>query len=274
MELGTFQTLCLAVLALAYAIFIWSGDSKPRRLLEVITLVLAAWLAEDTCVAAYRFYYYADDWWLKIGRVPILIPLIWPMVILSARSLVSALWPQLEGFRHALAVGCIVSFDASLIEIVSVEAGYWSWFEGGYVGVPLMGIVGWGLFAAIASWWMESDRRLGWTPLVAVLITHAALVACWWGLLRWVLREDLGSWALLGFGLLALSFCVAVLRVRPQRRMSRADAITRLLATSLFVGLLVSLDGPNVTLLWLHLGLTALPYLCALPDLRRASGDA
>jgi hypothetical protein len=269
MDLGTFEACCLPVLLVAYALYVGRGDGRGHRALEIISLAIGAWLAEDTCIAAYRFYIYSPEWSIKVGRVPLLVPLIWPMVILSSRAMADALWPSLRGVKRAVIVGCMVSFDASLIEIICVDAGFWAWFEPGYLNVPVIGILGWGVFAAIAVGWMEEKRRLGWTPLVALIGTHAVLIILWWGAFRWTLRGDLRPVAMIGFGVLAIMYASAVLKVRHSRRIARKDAISRCIATTLFLGLLSSMGGPALPFLWAHLALTALPYLAAMPRPRR-----
>ena len=43
-----------------------------------------------------------------------------------------------------LAAGLLILFDAALVEPVAVSAGLWSWSESAVLGVPLIGIAGWG----------------------------------------------------------------------------------------------------------------------------------
>ncbi len=262
MSLALFQILCLPVLALSY-IFLLRRAVEPRReAFNIAWLSVAAWVGEQTCISWYGFYAYSDAWAMKLGHVPVLVALIWPMVVLSARDVARALWPQRRGWRLALIVGAVVFFDASLIEVSAVRAGYWTWFEGGYLKVPLMGVVGWGCFAFVASFFLDAK---GWrqrlAPVLTLAGTHILLVGLWWGAFRWGLRGDLGPRAVLGFGGVSIVATVAVWLSR--RRMPMRTLWARVVATSLFVGLIASLSVNRD--LWIHFGLVAVPYLLASP---------
>ena len=111
-------------------------------LLPYVSLAVAGWIGEETCIRFYDFYHYADDWWLALDRVPLLITLIWPLVILSARDVARALGAASPA-GMAVAVFAIVSVDASMVEIIAVARGMWRWAEPGYLHVPILGILGW-----------------------------------------------------------------------------------------------------------------------------------
>src|SRR5437762_508757 len=93
-SIDAFQTGCVFVLAIAYAFHLRERSTRARRALEVALLAAAGWLGEQTCITAYRFYEYAPGWRARLGDVPALVPLIWPLVVLSARDVVRALWPD------------------------------------------------------------------------------------------------------------------------------------------------------------------------------------
>lgn len=267
MSLVAFQLACAAVLGAAYLVTLRAAPDRRRRALEIASLAVAAWLGEHSCIELYRFYAYAEGWWLRIGHVPLLIPLIWPMVVLSAREVQATLWPLDAPHRRALAVGLVVVFDASLMEVVAVAAGYWRWAEGGYLGVPVMGIVGWGCFAFAASLWLDrptTPRPLLALPLVAAIGAHGAILAIWWLALRWVLRGEIDrTLALAGFATLTALALALVVRARGQgRALTGSIVASRILATSVFVALLASLADRGA--LAVHFGLVALPYLAAV----------
>src|SRR5438477_648524 len=106
-----FEVACAGVVVLTLALM---ARARPIAALavEYAALAAAAWIGEEGCVALYGFYGYAAGWHGRIDRVPLLVPLIWPLVILSARDVVSSLWPALAGGRRAFAVGAVVAFDA------------------------------------------------------------------------------------------------------------------------------------------------------------------
>lgn len=266
---GLFQALCLAVLAAAYYLYLRqvspNRDARIRVWTEIGLIALGAWLAEETSIVRYGVYGYPDWWWLKIDQVPLLIVGIWPMVVLSARMVVASLFPRAVGWRRALYVGAIVALDASLVEVLAVRSGLWGWTLGGYLGVPLIGILGWGFYAGAITWSLErlADRWVA--PIVALGLTHVGLVVAWWLLFKWI-SVPLPPALVYLFALAAIAGCFALLR-QPRRRMSIAIAIPRVLAASVFVLLLVVrtfAEGALDTFHWLHLAAVALVYSTAV----------
>ena len=138
MPQSLFEAACVFVIVVTLAM---TARARPARglLADYFVLAAAGWVAEQSCIQAYRFYSYAEAWSIHVGDVPLLVPLIWPLVILSARDVVSSLWPGARRWSPLL-VGAVVAFDASLVEVVAVRAGLWSWTEPGHLGVPVIGI--------------------------------------------------------------------------------------------------------------------------------------
>ena len=265
-----FQIACIAVLAFAYGWLLHAaGDRRAMRALvvEILIIALAAWAAEETSILRYRFYSYPDTWWLKLDEMPLLVAFIWPMVILSSRSLVDVLFPGLSPAKKAFAVGIAVVIDASLVETIAVASGLWSWVEGGYLGAPLIGLVGWGAFAAAMTWSLAHPKIPLWlTPLTALAGTHLILVVTWWAFFRHFLRGELPTWVTF-IGIAAILGLAAWLRFRPgNRRIPLALAVPRVAATSVFVVLLF-LNAS--TWLALHFAAVAVLYL-AVFELRVA----
>lgn len=302
MDWTLFQLACVAVLAVAYGLMTVQTPRGERGRLWKLVFVIAvtAWLGEETSILRYRFYGYPDDWWLKLDEVPFLVVAIWPLVVLTADQVIRALFPGLGRVAHAAAIAAMVFVDASLVETVAVAADLWFWVEGGYLGAPLIGLVGWAAYAFSIALFLPSSgasdgsklsrsrvevwlgrisaRTLGLgggpgekvsalivTLLVSLAVTHALLVFCWWALFRHALRGELPEEA--AYGVLVLGAVVAVWLWRRGQRMPLAVAGPRALATSVFVVLLVAnADGPP---LYLHFLAVALPYLAIL-ELRRA----
>ena len=148
-------------------------------------------------------------------------------------------------------------------------SGTWSWFEPGYFGVPLMGMLGWGCFGLAAAAWLPlpSGDGGGWrvwaAPVVSVAATHALLLAIWWAALRWVGRGDLAAAPLVGYGVLAAAFTWAIIGPARGRRLGWHIVGPRMAATSVFLALLVVLEVPHQAGLWTHVGLASVPYLMA-----------
>ena len=233
---------CLAVIAVF--VVAWRERLRERRFLEELGLVAAAaWAAEDSCIRLYGFYAYeSGPWSIYVDRVPLLVAIIWPLVILSARDLVRAR-TGLDDVRLISRVATIVLFDAAFIEPAAVYAGLWKWTAPGPFGVPLIGILGWSFFAWVASLALASRAR--WlVVLVSPLVTHLLLLVTWWGALRWIPPLPDGVAGALAFGLgLAIS---SRIQAKP---MPNAILLPRIAAAAFFAALLFTREPPPALLL-------------------------
>lgn len=263
MPLRVFELLCLPILALAITLSARRVGAR-RFAIDYATLAVAGWIGEATSIAWYRYYEYANGWDLRVFAVPLLVPLIWPLVITSAREVRTALFPNAGSLAGALIVTALVIADASMVEVLAVRAGLWTWAEGGHLDVPVLGIVAWGYFAGVADLMLRRFQgRDRWLVVPAALaLAHALIITSWWACFRWVLRGDLGLGSL---AVVAISSVVATIVVLGRRRSGHvipiAVAIPRVVAATLFFALLVSVmpDGPLVV----HVVCVAVPYLAA-----------
>jgi len=268
--LPLFEIACVVVVLLTLMMM-----ARRRPLGDLLNdygaLAIAGWIGEETCVRFYGYYHYAPHWHLRLDEVPVLVPLIWPLVILSARDVAAAVWPSVTNLRP-LVVLAVVAFDASLVEVIAVRAGFWSWTDQGHLGVPIIGILGWGYFALGADLALsgrlfsgESTRlkRFLSTILVAPLVTHALIQLTWWGFFRWAQRKPLGDASLWGLAVIgALVLAVVIFARRRGGAISLSIALPRMIAASLFFVLLVS-TAPTDVPLWMHTTAIAIPYLAA-----------
>ena len=264
MPIRVFEIACVVIVVATLAAM--SRRAAPRALLaDYALLAAAAWIGEESCVAIYRFYAYGAQWDARLLDVPVLVPLIWPLVILSARDVATGLRPSATGLARAALVGAVVAFDASMVEVVAVRAGLWSWAERGHFDVPPIGILGWGFFALGAELVLARARgaaRLA-TLLVAPLVAHALILASWWGLFRWALRGDLGRASLVGFVTIAATCALlAALAKRRGDGIPLGVAGPRVLAAGLFFVLLVRV-APRDPGLWTQVACVALTYSIA-----------
>lgn len=270
MPLPLFEIACILVVVFTLAIM---ARRTPWRdlLTDYGALAVAGWIGEETCVRFYGYYHYATHWHARLDAVPILVPLIWPLVILSAREVAASVWPTITKLRP-LVVLAVVAFDASLVEVIAVRAGFWSWVDQGHLGVPIIGILGWGYFAIGADWALSPTssspersriKRFLQAVIVAPLVTHAVIQLTWWGFFRWAQRKPLGDVSLWGLGLVSLGVLALVIRARRLGAgIPMSVALPRMIAASLFFALLVTTaptDGP----LWMHTAAIAIPYLAA-----------
>lgn len=283
MPLWLFEGLCVVVIALTLAATArsWAdggGRAWPALLRDYAALAVAGWVGEQTSIALYHHYSYASGWHARVLDVPLLVPLIWPLVILSARDVAQTVWPRVERWRP-LVVGAVVFVDASMVEVLAVSAGLWSWAEPGHLGVPLIGILGWAFFAVSADVVLPSQGRrdavrggAGATAgparhlalvVLAPLATHGLLALSWWGGLRWVLRGELAPGSLYGMAAASIALLWLVLAARRRGHgMPPRVAGPRVIAALLFFALLLTSARDDLAL-WAHVAAVALPYAIA-----------
>jgi hypothetical protein len=177
------ELVCLAIVAAYVALRLRSGERRAF-LVRFSLLALAGFIGEDTIIRVYGAYAYASTWSVHLDRVPLVIVLVWPVVIDSARSLARVLVKP-SPLRVALVAAAIVLADASLIEPIAVRAGLWRWTDPGLFGVPLVGIAGWAFFSGACVFVLERTRAM-LVVVVAPIATHALVLATWWIVFRWI----------------------------------------------------------------------------------------
>jgi hypothetical protein len=270
------ELACVAIVAAYLAGALRRAADRRGYLRRFAVLAMAAWLAEDSCIRLYGFYSYSPEWFPRIDRTPLLIVLIWPVVILSARELAGCL---LHARRLVpLVGGLLVLADASFMEPIAVRAGLWAWTEPGLFGVPPVGLLGWGYFAATCLLVFERVEARAWPRgwdalaiLVAPAATHLALLASWWGLCRWISAEVPARAAAVAVWAAALLVVGASLRARARRRVPFAALLGRVPAALFFFVLLALHARSHPALLAWALAF-APPYL-SLIDLIRRHGE-
>lgn len=265
-----FELICVGIIVWTLSMMARKRDAKELGL-QYLSIAVAAWISEDTCIRFYEFYSYSAVWDLRLDKVPVLVPMIWPLVILSARDVARSLFRTGEN-TLVFAVFAIVCVDASLVEVISVACGLWSWSAPGHLHVPVIGIVGWGCFGAAVHLCLASSKQALQRALVvaAPILTHAFLVMLWWGFLRWVWRSDLGLASVSTVLVLGACASAYVLHLRRRGRFIAGDVVVpRVGAALLFLGLLIHEtivvrgDGTNIASLWMHAAAVAFPYSLA-----------
>jgi hypothetical protein len=252
--------LPLIAIAVAWAVVRLRGSASPRPVVRrLLALGIAVWLGAHTMIRAWGYYRYGDGWSVFVGHVPLAVVLMWAVAIDSAHLLAR----RLVATPRACVVltGVVVGLDAALVEPLAVHAGLWRWIAPGPFGVPPIGVLGWGLFAAAAAHMLledEDERPLGTLAdaLGSVGATHLLVVVAWHAGLHHAERV----WPV-GPTLAVAWIVAAVLAVLAWRRRGRIDL--RLLvvrgpaAVLLFGLLLATAAGPA---LWAWAAAFALPY--------------
>ena len=99
--------------------------------------------------------------------------------------------------------------------------------------------------------------------VLAPLATHAALLASWWGLLRWVNRP-LPGWPAAGLAwAVAVALALLVLRHRLHARARLDDMLVRIPPAALFFALLLASPAPAALVAYALA--FAPPYLALTP---------
>jgi len=178
------------LIVLAYLGVRWQfGRERKMFFTRFVHIAMASWLAENTCIHLYGFYFYDERWHVFIDQVPLAIILIWPVVILSLWDILRYL--RVSEKRLPVLLGMAVFADAFFVESVAVHAGLWRWTQEGPFAVPVIGILGWAFFATAAAKFLVQRQpkdvtRVFLRIILVVLATHMALLVTWWGALRWL----------------------------------------------------------------------------------------
>ncbi|MCC7539480.1 MAG: carotenoid biosynthesis protein [Deltaproteobacteria bacterium] len=268
--------LWAGAIVVLYVVLRARRDPRPPAFLaRMALLALAAWAAENSVIRAYDFYTYAPEWSFFVDRVPLLIALIWPVVVHSGIDLAR----RLVGDRPvpvAFAVAGLVLADASLIEPICVRAGLWWWSEPGLWNVPVIGILGWAVFAGLAAFVLTTfeARRASQclVLLIAPIASHVVLVALWWALFRWIegavaeLPVVIVAWAL------SLALAWGASRSSAAARVPLAELLLRVPGALFFFVLLTTIAPP--ALLVLYALSFAAPYLALTVRAARVARSA
>ncbi len=251
----------IAILSFFLVVMARRGDRMGDVFFEVAVIAVAAWVGEVSCIRLYGFYQYDAPWTFFIDVMPLLVALIWPFVLLSAREVMSAFFTTRTSLT--LAVLVMVFYDAALIEPIAVRAGLWSWNEPGVFGVPLIGLAGWAYFGAIAVYFL--DRLDGWHRLWVIVLaplgTHVLLLATWWGALRWVLRMEIP--ALIAAAVALLSSVALGLWVRKSGKRLGLEVMAPRISAAVLFFVLLAIRGRDLAPLVVYGVAFAPPYILA-----------
>lgn len=256
------ELICLTIVAVYVVVRARLDPDRPALFRRLATTAVASFVAEDTVIHAYGFYAYADVWTIYVDRVPLLVTLIWPVVLSSARDLSVRLAGQEPG-RVPLLSAAIVLFDAWLIEPVAVHAGLWSWTEPGLFSVPPIGVFGWAYFAYFAA--LAHDRRLPGGLASAVVATHLVLVATWWGGFRWISGPVPHAPVVVGLWALSITLATVAWRRELRARVPPVEVLVRIPGAVFFFVLLAVTGAGGWLTAWAlafappYLALTRLP---------------
>jgi len=181
-------TVILWLFSLCHAVYTLGW--RQAAIFFVLSAVIS-WLYEQIGVETgliYGPYHYTDRLGIKLGHVPVLIPIAWFMMIYpshvianligigkprgSGHNLMQIIWLSALGAMTMTAWDLIMDPGMS-----SPPAQAWIWHEGGpYFGVPLQNFIGWLLTTfTVYLVYRLVERRIGVQPLGVMTMALAVL---------------------------------------------------------------------------------------------------
>lgn len=150
--------ISLGVVAQAgLVIFVLAGFLSPARLILTILAVPAfGWAAEfigSKTGFPFGGYEYTDVLHPQIGRVPLLIPLAWLMMMPPAWTVGQLIVGDESRLLSALVAGAAFTAWDFFLDPQMVTWNFWKWHRrGGYFGIPWVNFLGWFLIASLISY--------------------------------------------------------------------------------------------------------------------------
>ncbi len=198
-----------------------------RSLAFLFVCAVVSWCFEEVGVSTglvYGAYHYGSRLGVKLGEVPLIIPLAWFMMVYASWIVA---WLLLDGAgsstsgvgtaaRIFIAAMVMTAWD-TVMDPGMARSGAWTWEQGGaYFGVPLQNFAGW--LATTVTVYAAAEllfRRLGGRPPIVIAGVYAGLPAILYALVaadRLLLPSlpELRVVAAFGMGFVAL---LAILRL-------------------------------------------------------------
>ncbi len=181
-------TLVLWLFSICHAIYMLGW--RQAAIFFVVSAVIS-WLLEQIGVQTgliYGAYHYTDQLGVKLGHVPLLIPIAWFMMMYPSYVIANIIGtgkPDSAGNGLSLivwlsALGAMVMTAWDLVMdpgMSSPPSQSWIWEHGGpYFGVPLQNFVGWLLTTFIVFFlYRLIESRMGARPIAPMTTLLAAL---------------------------------------------------------------------------------------------------
>ena len=157
----------------------WALEGPKRMAIFFAVSAVVTYAMEEVGVRTglvFGPYHYSDSLGIKLGHVPVLIPLGWFMMIYPSRMVAKAMLRTLDtrsipGITALSALSALVmtAWDMVMDPGMSL-ARNWVWEQGGiYFGVPRQNYFGWLLTTFVVYWltgwlWVRANRRSGGLP--------------------------------------------------------------------------------------------------------------
>jgi putative membrane protein len=234
------QTLVLVAFSLTHALY---ALGWRHTLVFFATSAVISWVYEQVGVATgviYGPYHYTDVLGVKLGHVPLLIPLAWFMMIYPSYVIANLIADdQPIGSRGSLkhiiwlsflSAAVMTAWDLVVDPVLSgpnVKA--WIWEQGGpYFGIPLQNYVGWMLTTfTVYLVYRLFERRVSPRPIGPLTTAIAAMPLIAYGSIMISNSLAAGPEALRVIGpfVMGLPLIAAATRLRSYRRQLHAASI-------------------------------------------------
>ena len=167
-----------------------AGLATARRwaLLILGAVIAMAWVSVAAGVPLGRIRY-GSALGLKLGPVPLGLPLFWFSVIIGAREALLRFFPRLGHAPVAAGVGLLALFtDLNLEPLATKLHGFWFWLPTAptlppVFDPPFTGNIAWGMLAGLLALFLRerdvaaSARPRLWRPAATLAIFHTVFLA-------------------------------------------------------------------------------------------------
>ena len=163
----------------------WAVEGPKRTAIFFTVSAIVTYAMEEVGVRSglvFGAYHYSDMLGIKLGHVPVLIPLGWFMMIYPSRVVAKAILRTIDlrsipgiTVLAALSAAVMSAWDLVMDPAMSTLAGNWLWEKGGiYFGVPRRNYLGWLLttflvYLLVGLFWRAGDRKSTATRTFAAL---------------------------------------------------------------------------------------------------------
>lgn len=157
----------------------WAVEGPKRTALFFAVSAIVTYAMEETGVRTgliFGAYHYSDMLGIKLGHVPVLIPLGWFMMIYPSRVVAKAILRTIDArsvagitVLAALSAMVMTGWDLVMDPAMSTLGKNWVWEKGGiYFGVPGRNYLGWLLTTFLVYWLVgllwRADEGKGTAP--------------------------------------------------------------------------------------------------------------
>jgi len=171
------------------------GTARRWGLMILVAVVALAWVSTRTGFPLGPIEY-GRTLGVRLGKVPLGLPLFWFAVIIGAREGLLRFFPRWSHAQIALGTGLLAALtDVSLEPLAAKLRGFWFWRSEAptlppVFDAPLPGCLAWGLLAGCLALGLRernvvaSARPPSWQPAATLAIFHAIFLAAHVG--RWM----------------------------------------------------------------------------------------